>query len=223
MTELTHHEDRRTRRRPDNLGDTGTNGRDSDSRFLRERADIGARAAEVAAPEPEKQAPNRLKNGQFAPGTCGNPKGRPRGRTLRGEIRGVLDTIDLLGRDSVLTARTMVARTLVAMAMDGDMRAIALILASEPRLLAEEEPPPSVGPADTGRLDDVTNHFLATGQLPIDEADMPEFCTGVLAALHSEDTPEEVTHKLMVQVIETFGTLDGFGDAMKDCAHRRTE
>lgn len=168
-----------------------------------------------AEPEPDKQAQNRLPNGQFAPGASGNPRGRPRGRTLRGEIQGVLDTIDLAGTGTRLTARNVVARMLVRMAMDGDMRAAALILAGEPRRLVEHRSP-SVCPADTGRPEDVVNHFLATGQLPADADDLPEFLFEMLAAFLSKDNTEEVTRRLETRVVETFGSLDAFREMLID-------
>jgi hypothetical protein len=180
------------------------------------RPNAAGEVDEVAATEPEKQASNRLSNGQFAPGSSGNPKGRPRGRTLRDEIQGVLDTIDLSNKGWRLTARTVVARALVLKAMNGDVRAAALILASEPRRVVNAHP--TVGPADTGRPADLVNHFMASGQLPSEEADMPGFFREVLTALQSKDNPEDVIRKLAVQVIESFGTLEDFGDAMRDCA-----
>ena len=114
-----------------------------------------------------------------------------------------------------LTARAVVARALVCKAANGDMRAIALILANEPRLDLESVPD-SVCPADTGRLDDLVNHFMATGQLPVDEADLPAFFLDTLAVFTSKDSPEEVMRKLMAQVVETFGGMEAYCDRLSD-------
>ena len=177
----------------DTSGLAGLNGLASNGRF-----------ASDDSPEPDKQARNRLSNGRFPPGVSGNPKGRPRGRTLRCELRGVLDLVDINNTGTGLTARSHIARILVERALAGDLRAITLILAAEPQ--TADPAPPSVGPADTGRLaNDLLCHFVGTGQMPVHEADLPELYSEMLAVLES-DTVSAFKKRLFTRIMETFGS-----------------
>lgn len=181
-------------------GLAGLNGLASNGRF-----------ASDDSPEPDKQAGNRLPSGRFPPGVSGNPKGRPRGRTLRCELRGVLDLVDINNTGTGLTARSHIARILVERALTGDLRAIALILAAEPQ--TADPAPPSVGPADTGRqANDLLSHFAGTGQMPLDEVDIPELYSEMLAVFES-DTGTEFKKRLLTRLTETFGSPGEFAVA----------
>lgn len=75
----------------------------------------------MAKKQPDKQAKNRKPNGQFAPGASGNPKGRPKPRTLSEAYRELLK--QPLPNDQSRTYADIVAAALCKSACEGDVSA----------------------------------------------------------------------------------------------------
>lgn len=73
------------------------------------------------------QFPNRAT--QFPPGNCANPGGRPKGRTLTGRLRDLLEKGEINGKpikDGKQVA-DLLAEVLLKEALQGDMRAIQYV------------------------------------------------------------------------------------------------
>ena len=80
------------------------------------------------------------KDRQFKPGKSGNPKGRPkRSRNIATEILAELDrkiTVREDGREIKLSKAEALAKSLVARALKGEMRAVGMLLSILPEKFA---------------------------------------------------------------------------------------
>lgn len=73
-----------------------------------------------------KGVPNSDKN-QFKPGQCGNPKGRPKGKSLKSVLNELLAeeiTIVEAGNKRKMKANEAIALTLIKEALNGNIQAI---------------------------------------------------------------------------------------------------
>jgi len=90
---------------------------------------------------------------QFPPGVSGNNKGRPRGALgLKGQLRRQLSQTVQMKDGTAVQAAEAIARTVVKLAHEGDLRAVQLLLSCSPD---EVEPAaPAAGPDDNATLID---------------------------------------------------------------------
>ena len=96
---------------------------------------------------------------QFAPGDSGNPRGRPRGALgLNGQLRRQLRETLQMKDGTAVQAAEAIARTVVKLAHEGDLRAVQLLLSCTPEELerAGEPAASAAGPDDDADLIDDT-------------------------------------------------------------------
>jgi Family of unknown function (DUF5681) len=89
------------------------------------------------------------KKSQFPPGVSGNPSGRPRAsRTWQRDLRDELNEL-VRTAEGEITKQRAILKALVANAIEGDPRAIAVLLSTCARALSDEsnaehdKPPPA--------------------------------------------------------------------------------
>jgi|tagenome__1003787_1003787.scaffolds.fasta_scaffold20908575_1 hypothetical protein len=96
---------------------------------------------------------------EFAPGESGNPRGRPRGALgLKGQLRRQLRETLQMKDGTAVQAAEAIARTVVKLAHEGDLRAVQLLLSCSPEELerAGEPAASAAGPDDDAALIDDT-------------------------------------------------------------------
>jgi hypothetical protein len=83
------------------------------------------------------------KHSQFRPGQSGNPSGRPKGtRNFLTDLRTELNattTINERGHQVTVTKQMAIIKSLVAAAIDGDMRAVTALVNISTRMAAAED------------------------------------------------------------------------------------
>ena len=105
----------------------------------------------AARPEPDKpEPPKRKANGQFAKGSAGNPRGRPR-KLARGftERQDRIDFFTVMdadvgiiqnGKRVTVTGNVALKHKMLQLAADGDVRVMAMIMAERQRHLRDGRP-----------------------------------------------------------------------------------
>lgn len=111
------------------------------------------------------------RHSRFKPGRSGNPKGRPKGtRNLKTDLEQELGekiTVTEAGKAKRLTKQHAMVKTMVAKALKGDARTIAILLGLIEKLISPAEPGDAAAPLsqnDTEILDAfVQSHFERLG------------------------------------------------------------
>jgi hypothetical protein len=98
---------------------------------------------------------------QFAPGTSGNPRGRPPGALgLKGQLRRQLQQTVRSTDGTAVAASVAIARTVIDLARKGDLRAVQLLLSCCPDDI-ERGGEPAASPSN-----------LYDGEALVDEAEL---------------------------------------------------